>query len=56
MNSIQIIRTAATQPRLVMPAYGFGAVACADDVKGRTNVSALKGATPGTSVWSPPTS
>jgi hypothetical protein len=56
MNSIQIIHTAATQPRLVMPAYAFGAVACAGDVNVRTRVSALKGDYPGTSVWSPPTS
>jgi hypothetical protein len=55
MNSINITITAANQPRIVMPAYAFGWVDCAVTPV-RAHVSALKGATQGTSVWSPPTS
>ena len=55
MNAIIITATAANQPRIVMPTYAFGDVACAVTPV-RAHVSALKGATQGTSVWSPPTS
>jgi hypothetical protein len=54
MNSINITITAANQPRIVMPAYGFGVDCAVTPV--RAHVSALKGATQGTTVWSPPTS
>ena len=57
MSSINITITAENQPRIVMPTYAFGVVTCAQDAAPvRLHVSALKGANPGTSVWSPPTS
>ena len=57
MSSINITITAENQPRIAMPTYAFGVVTCARDAAPvRVHVSALKGATQGTSVWSPPTS
>jgi hypothetical protein len=55
MNNIHITIPAANQPRIVMPTYAFGVTTCAV-APVRTRVSALEGANPGTSVWSPPTS
>ena len=46
MNDITIIATAANQPRIVMPTYAFGEVACAVDAGSRARVRS-QGSHPG---------